>query len=250
MLGVAIVYASLITVLAGSLSLVKPLRFLRIKSRQQGALVLEVGLAVVAAGFLLPARETRVREVRTRLDEFVPVYQFNELHTIQIKAPRDRVYAALKAVTANEIRFFRELTWIRRMGRCGPESILNPPGDQPLLEVTMRSSFLLLADDPGREIVLGTVVVAPAGTRLKDNPTPEDFRVLERPGFAKAAMNFRIEEGGADTWVVTTETRVHATDASARRRFAAYWRVIYPGSALIRRMWLRAVKRRAEAPAA
>ena len=28
-----------------------------------------------------------------------------------------------------------------------------------------------------------------------------------------------------------------------RRRFAGYWRVIYPGSALIRRMWLRAIIR-------
>jgi len=32
-----------------------------------------------------------------------------------------------------------------------------------------------------------------------------------------------------------------------RMRFAAYWRVIYPGSALIRVMWLRAIKQRAEA---
>ncbi len=47
--------------------------------------------------------------------------------------------------------------------------------------------------------------------------------------------------------LVTAETRVYATDASARRRFARYWRVIYPGSALIRRRWLRAMKRRAEA---
>ena len=44
----------------------------------------------------------------------------------------------------------------------------------------------------------------------------------------------------------STETRVFATDDSARRRFAAFWRVIYPGSALIRRMWLRAIQRRAE----
>ena len=29
-------------------------------------------------------------------------------------------------------------------------------------------------------------------------------------------------------------------------RFALYWRVIYPGSALIRRMWLRALRLRAE----
>ena len=37
------------------------------------------------------------------------------------------------------------------------------------------------------------------------------------------------------------------TVRAARRRFAAYWRVIYPGSAIIRRMWLRAIERRAMA---
>jgi hypothetical protein len=38
---------------------------------------------------------------------------------------------------------------------------------------------------------------------------------------------------------------VFANSPWARRGFAAYWRVIYPGSALIRRMWLRAIARRA-----
>jgi hypothetical protein len=45
---------------------------------------------------------------------------------------------------------------------------------------------------------------------------------------------------------LTTETRIYATDTSARKKFAAYWRVIYPGSALIRVMWLRAIRGRAE----
>ena len=43
-----------------------------------------------------------------------------------------------------------------------------------------------------------------------------------------------------------SETRVHATNAQARRRFAGYWAVIRPGSGFIRRMWLRAIRRRAE----
>jgi hypothetical protein len=43
-----------------------------------------------------------------------------------------------------------------------------------------------------------------------------------------------------------SETRVHTTDAAAERRFAAYWRLIYPGSAFIRRMWLEAIRQRAE----
>ena len=50
-------------------------------------------------------------------------------------------------------------------------------------------------------------------------------------------MNFRLRDEG-DGWIrLTTETRVFALDASARRRFAAYWRLISPGSAFIRRMW-------------
>ena len=46
--------------------------------------------------------------------------------------------------------------------------------------------------------------------------------------------------------VVTTETRIATTDERARRRFARYWRLVHPGSALIRIDWLRAIRRRAE----
>jgi hypothetical protein len=55
-----------------------------------------------------------------------------------------------------------------------------------------------------------------------------------------------VEDEGAGWSRVTTETRILATDASARRAFGIYWRVIYPGSAIIRSMWLREIKRRAE----
>ena len=74
---------------------------------------------------------------------------------------------------------------------------------------------------------------------------PQDFAALTAPGFAKAVMNFRIEDEGGGWTRLTTETRIDATDSATRRRFAAYWRVIYPGSALIRREWLRAIRERA-----
>ena len=107
-----------------------------------------------------------------------------------------------------------------------------------------RTGFLLLVDDPERELVVEIVVIAPGG--VKRPGTPEQFKELEASGVAKAVMNFRIEEAGDGACLVSTETRVHATDASAQRRFARYWTVIRPGSGFIRRMWLRAIKRRAE----
>ena len=64
-------------------------------------------------------------------------------------------------------------------------------------------------------------------------------------GFALATMNYVVTPTARGGSLVSTETRVFANSAAARRRFAAYWRVICPGSALIRRISLRAIARRA-----
>jgi hypothetical protein len=57
-------------------------------------------------------------------------------------------------------------------------------------------------------------------------------------------MNFSVwpVDSGSE---LRTETRVLVTDAASRRRFGRYWRLIRPGSALVRRNWL-AAKRRTE----
>ncbi|HEX4546523.1 MAG TPA: hypothetical protein VH110_09185 [Candidatus Acidoferrum sp.] len=249
MFGVAGVYLGLMGVFVGGVSLLRPLSFLAIRTRRQAALFLALGFIVVVVGGSLPAGETRVSTPRTQLDQFAPVYQFGEFHSIRIAARKEQVYRALKLVTADEIAWFRTLTWLRRLGRPGPESILNPPSRVPLLDVAAKTSFLVLAEEPDSEIVLGTLVAAPRGWRPSGKPTPDGFKALfvtHPPGFAPATMNFRIEEAGPTTCRLTTETRVYATDAATRRRFALYWRVIYPGSALIRGMWLAAIARRAE----
>lgn len=248
MLGVVVVYFGLIAGFFGAVFLIKPPTLLGIRTRWQAASLVAAGLVIVAAGWALPAKEVRVDPPRTQLDQFVPVYQFQEFHTIRVSASKEKVYAAIKSVSADDISFFRTLTWIRRLGRSGSEGILNAPAHESILDVATRTSFLLLAEEPNHEIVLGTAVVVPRGWRPSRRPTPEDFKAVHEPGFALAVMNFLVEDAGPGASIVTTETRIYATDAAARRRFAAYWRTIYPGSALIRRMWLRAIKDRAESP--
>jgi hypothetical protein len=155
--GVVLVYLGLIAALLGGVSFLRPLSFLVIRTRRQAALVLVLGLTLVVMGGSLPAREVRVATPRTELDQFAPVYQFGEFHSIRITAPKEQVYRALKSVTAEEIAWFRTLTWLRRLGLSGPESILNPPPHVPLLNVATRTSFLVLVEEPDREIVLGTL---------------------------------------------------------------------------------------------
>jgi hypothetical protein len=138
------------------------------------------------------------------------------------------------------------ISWLRRFGRSGPESIINAPEDQPLLDVATRTGFLLLEDLPPHEVVIGAIVVAPPGTRRRRKFDAEDYKQLALPGFAVATMNFRVEAlGGAGSRLIT-ETRVFATDRDALQRFTPYWRVIFPGSAILRLTWLRAIKSRAE----
>jgi hypothetical protein len=204
-------------------------------------------VAIVSAGMLLPVSERQVAKADSALDVFMPGYEFNEVHTRHIDATPERVYQAVRDVTAGEIRFFRALTWIRRFGRAGPEGILNAPERRSIVDVATSTTFLMLHNEPGAEVVIGTLVHSPPGTRRRNAmPTAEAFKALEDPGYAKAAMNFLIEPDGRGATKLSTETRVHATDDASRRRFAMYWRIIYPGSALIRREWLRAVERRAE----
>jgi hypothetical protein len=244
LLEVALVYASLAGLAIGLASLVKPLAFLRVRTRANALRLMLAGTASLLVGFGLPAGETRVSDPATRLDALLPVYQFGEFHEIDVAAPPARVFAAVKAVTASEIRLFRLLTWIRSPSWPSterPENILAAPPDKPILDVALAGGFLLLAEVPEREIVFGTLVCC--------GPPPvreaASLIALDRPGYAKAFMNFTVRPAGT-TSHVTTATRVFATDPAARRRFSTYWRLIYPGSALIRRSWLQAIKRRAE----
>lgn len=233
MIGSAILYAGVVLALVG-LALVR---------QPPGMALLLAGGALVLLGLLLPAAESRVAAPSTRLDELMPAWQFNERHAVRVAAPPQRVFEAMKAVRADEIPFFRMLTWIRRGGRNLPQGILNPGDSLPIIDVATRTTFALLADEPPRELVMGTVVVRPPGVRMK--ATPELFRKPVPPGTALATMNFLVTPDGKGGSLVSTETRVFANSDGARRRFAMYWRVIYPGSALIRRMWLRAIRRRA-----
>lgn len=178
------------------------------------------------------------------IDKFAPEWQFREIHRIGVLAPADAALRAIREVTAREIRLFRFLTWLRRLGRKGQTNILNPPPDEPILAVALRSGFFELAST-AHELVLGTILITPHASRRQPG-SPDEFRAITQPGYAKAVMDFRIKPSALAMCTVTTETRVWATDEPTRRKFGWYWWSIRLGSGLIRRMWLRAIRRRAE----
>jgi hypothetical protein len=119
------------------------------------------------------------------------------------------------------------------------------PVDVPLLGHALTLGFGVLGEERGVQVAVG-MIGQPwklAGGETRRFQQPEEFVAFAEPGFVKAAINFCFEVQGNGT-LLTTETRVRATDPASRRRFRRYWFVIRPGSGLIRRSWLRAAQRR------
>ena len=180
------------------------------------------------------------------LDEFLPDYDVNEVHSTRVAAPPEAVLAAAREVTPREVPLLVVLMALRRLpaaigrrSRRGRRAL-----DTPLLDEFTRGGFVLLADRPD-ELVLGVVGrfwTPDGGVRRL---AAAEFAGFDEPGFAKAVVNFHASAvpGGS---LVTTETRIRTTDEAARRSFRRYWRVVMPGSAAIRRAWLRAIRKRAE----
>jgi hypothetical protein len=249
MLDSIVVYLGLALAIAGLISLIRPMRFLHVRTRSQAAGVVASGGLLIIVALLLPVGAKRATASTTWLDQWMPLWQFDEKHVIQVNAPPEEVFAAIRAVRASEILFFRTLIAIRRCGQAGPESVLDAPDDKPLLDVATQTTFVVLTDDAPHELVLGTVVAAPPNFPTSGRLTPDIFQTTLAPGVVLATMNFLVRSDEHRGSLVSSETRVYADSKSALRRFAVYWRIIHPGSDIIRRMWLRAIKLRAEGKA-
>lgn len=178
------------------------------------------------------------------LDEILPDYDVADRHSVVVRARPERAYAAVHQVDFARSPVPRLLFAIRQLpqllsGRRMPTTLT--------LGDLIRSGFVLLGEEPGREIVVG--VVGRFWTLKGDRRAvaAERFGAFAEPGTAKAAMSFRVDDLGDGRSLVSTETRVLCADDAARRSFRRYWRLVRPGSALIRRFALGAIRREAEA---
>ena len=98
----------------------------------------------------------------------------------------------------------------------------------------------------GREIVLG---VAGRFWRPTGNILPfceEHFRGPVSAGLARAVWNFAVQNVGAGSSILSTETRVVCGDPASRLKFRSYWLVVGHFSGLIRRLMLKSVKQLCE----
>ena len=185
------------------------------------------------------------------LDKFLPNFEFNEIHTVMTEAPPERVFAAMKELTPAELSPL--IFWMLDL-RNLPAKLMgkHAPGvtqqARPFLEQLYQGGFIPLAEEPDSEIVFGLVgqFWKLAGGEEPDIPTPQDFLSFDDPAFAKVAANLAVTVDKKGKIHCSTETRIHMLNPNTHRKFAFYWRIISMGSAFIRVLWLKAIRKKAE----
>jgi hypothetical protein len=185
-----------------------------------------------------------------KLNEYLPSHEFREFHVVTVNAPPERVFTAIKELTIADLS---PLIFLLLDIRNLPARLLKKqvPGsfqDGPFLDQLYKGGFIPLAEEPGREIIFGLVgqFWKLTGGNEPHIPDAETFLAFNDPAFAKVAANLVVSVDRQGRTYCSTETRIHVPEPSTRRKFAFYWRIISMGSAFIRVLWLRAIKRKAE----
>jgi len=167
------------------------------------------------------------------IDRVIPTFEFVERHAATVPAAPAIVYRTLWEVDFARSRVIRLLFGVRGLA---PRFRQGHRRMRAGLDDFLAAGFLLLDEQPGQEVVLGVL-----WGRQPSGLDARRFASFNEPGHVKAVLNFAVRPRDAGT-LVTTETRVHATDKAARRRFARYWLLIGPLSALIRRRVLAVLR--------
>lgn len=178
------------------------------------------------------------------LDQFMPAYDVAERHHVRIGAPAavtfqvaSDMYLERSAIVRT---IFKAREWIMR------SHAVREPEACGFLDQMRAIGWGVLAEVPGREIVMGAVT-RPWMADVVFRPVPPDeFAAFAEPDYVKIAWTLRADPIGAAASIFRTETRVVTTDRAARTKFRRYWAFASPGIILIRWASLGPLKAEAE----
>ena len=174
----------------------------------------------------------------------MPAYEVVERHHIRVAAPAEITFAAACETNLLSSPISRAIFRAREviLGST-PDPAERPTG---VLALTESIGWGVLAETPGREVVMGAVT-QPWLANVTFRPLPpDDFAAFDEPGYVKIVWTLRADPISTAESVFRTETRVIATDPWARRKFRRYWSLLSPGIIIIRAVMLQPVKREAE----
>ncbi len=181
------------------------------------------------------------------IDKYLPKWDVRERHSIVVPAPLETTYAAIMTADLAHGTIVRSLLLLRALPaallRRRTMDISSARREAVTLAAFEQRGFRVLEECRPDELVIGLEGKFWTMDGCLKTPDADAFRSIPpAPGSARAVWNFRIEEIGVREVRLSTETRVLCADRKARIRFLAYWTIVRPGSGLIRRAMLRAIR--------
>jgi hypothetical protein len=184
------------------------------------------------------------------IDRFLPVADIVETRHVVVDVPPAAAHAALHKLDFADIPspLVRALMRIglRAMNRARRRLGKAPLPRRFTLENLEQFGRILLADEPGKEIVIGAIARPGDVESMFVRRTPADFIGFDCPGHIKAVASFQTQPHGAHQTLLTYETRIRATDTDARRKLFAMDRLTAPLSRLVMARVLRFIESSAE----
>jgi hypothetical protein len=186
------------------------------------------------------------------IDEWMPVYDEVTRHWIELDAPPQSVWRALRETDFTSHPVTRLLLGLRVLPsllvspRTTIERVRSARASRAVgLDAVLRTEFVLLEERAPKEIVIGVTgrFWSPVGNLSPSDPAT--FRDPVPEGFARATWAFELSSQGKRT-TLATETRIVCGGARARRRFRLYWLIVRPFSGLIRTLILGRIRRQLE----
>ena len=182
------------------------------------------------------------------IDDWLPTWQFDEVHHIRSAASPAALLDAAAAYDPAHDRWINAALSVRE----APSRLVSVLGLASALAARPRfglADFVPLGRLADEALAYGLAGrFWQAGYGLQPLADAEAFSAFAEPGAAKLLLAFEAQRE-QDTTRLTTVTRVWCTDAAAKNRLRPYWTLIRPVSGLIRRRILADIRRVAEAAA-
>jgi len=183
-------------------------------------------------------------------DRFLPDDDVRLVRSVAVDAPADEVYEAIRPAQIGDDQLLAAATWLRELPQMAL-SFLQSGDREPIAPDTTVGDLLdhpacvPLAEDAGREIVVGAVGRFWNPLELVEGLTPEEFRADMGSG-AKGVVSLSIHERHGDNGLLVLEARARGLNETGRQRLTRWTGFVKPVLGLLARRVLDVIRTDAE----
>jgi hypothetical protein len=193
-----------------------------------------------------------------QLDWLLPEFDATLIEHRVVSGDPETVYRAVTGVDLAAIARHNPAVRGLFATRTAAERIIGALTDRPTAPAAAADEPIRLGDlpehgewvnlgaDPPREICFGVIGRFWAGETVWETIDADRFIAFDRPGLAKIACGITLRPYGSARTLVSYEARTLGLDAESSAMFLRYWRLVWPGIAIVMRAFLRAVAEEVE----